>query len=205
MQNNCYPYGETEIQYLSAADPILGEAIARIGRLHREIHPQPYPALIRSIIAQQISTKAAVTVTKRLEELTGGISPETVGACSLEAVQKCGMSNRKAQNILHITQAVKDKVIDPQRFGEMSDQALIAALSSLPGIGVWTAEMLMLFTLLRPDILSWGDLAIRRGIMRLYGLESLTKKEFEVYRARYTPYGSVASLYLWHIAAEEAL
>lgn len=203
MQNNCYPYGETEVHYLSNADPILGQAIASIGKLQREIHPSPYPSLIRSIIAQQISSKAAVTVTNRLDALTGGINPQNVMALSLEEIQKCGMSNRKAQNILNITQAVLDKIIDFERFEQMEDKEVIAALSSLPGIGVWTAEMLMLFTLLRPDILSWGDLAIRRGIMRLYGLEKLSKKEFEVYRALYSPYGSVASLYLWHIAANE--
>lgn len=201
MPNSCYPYGDTEVQYLSKADPILGKAIAEIGKLQREIYPAPYPSLIRSIIAQQISSKAAVTVNSRLDALTGGIKPETVIALSPQEIQKCGMSGRKAQNILSITQAVLDKTIDFARFEQMEDKEVIAALSSLPGIGVWTAEMLMLFTLLRPDILSWGDLAIRRGIMRLYTLEKLSKKEFELYRARYSPYGSVASLYLWHIAA----
>ncbi len=203
MQINCFPYTDKEKQYLSQADPILGQAIARIGHIEREVHLDPFASLIRSIVAQQISTKAAVTVTARLTALAGEITPNTLGALSQEQVQKCGMSNRKAHNILTITQAVKDKVIDFERFEGMSDKEVATALSSLPGIGVWTAEMLMLFTFLRPNILSWGDLAIRRGMMRLYGIEKLTKKEFDAYRAIYSPYCSVASLYLWHISAEE--
>ncbi|MNI94367.1 hypothetical protein D3C73_1524610 [compost metagenome] len=73
-------------------------------------------------------------------------------------------------------------------------------MTVLPGIGVWTAEMLLMNCLERPDILSWGDIAIRRGIMNLYGLPALTREEFEQYRLRYSPYGSVASIYLWEIS-----
>ena len=76
-------------------------------------------------------------------------------------------------------------------------------LSALDGVGVWTAEMLLIFSLQRPDVVSWGDLAIRRGMMALYGLNSLTRTQFDNYRKRYSPYGSVASLYLWALAARK--
>jgi 3-methyladenine DNA glycosylase/8-oxoguanine DNA glycosylase len=84
----------------------------------------------------------------------------------------------------------------------MSDTRVIERLSSLPGIGVWTAEMLLLFSLRRPDVVSWGDLAIRRGMMNLYGLKDLSKKQFDRFRKRYSPCGSVASLYLWALSAK---
>ncbi len=82
----------------------------------------------------------------------------------------------------------------------MADEEIIDVLSSLRGIGVWTAEMLLLFSLCRPDVVSWGDQAIRRGMMNLYGLKTLSREQFERYRRRYSPYGSVASLYLWAIS-----
>ena len=76
------------------------------------------------------------------------------------------------------------------------------ALTALPGVGRWTAEMLLTFSLQRPDVLAYDDLGIRKGICRLYGLDSLTKQQFAAYRARYAPHATVAALYLWHIAAE---
>jgi 3-methyladenine DNA glycosylase/8-oxoguanine DNA glycosylase len=90
--------------------------------------------------------------------------------------------------------------IDFARFHEMADREIIDQLLSLRGIGVWTAEMLLLFSLSRPDVVSWGDQAIRRGMMNLYGLKKLTKEQFYRYRRRYSPYGSVASLYLWALS-----
>ncbi|MPN12906.1 hypothetical protein SDC9_160226 [bioreactor metagenome] len=77
------------------------------------------------------------------------------------------------------------------------DHIVVERLSALRGVGVWTAEMLLIFAFLRPDVLSYGDLAIRRGIMELYGLKTLSKEQFERYRKRYSPYGTTASFYLW--------
>lgn len=82
----------------------------------------------------------------------------------------------------------------------MPDDEVIRRLTALPGVGVWTAEMLMIFSMQRPDVVSFGDAAIRRGIMRLYGLQTLGRTEFDVYRSRWSPHGSVASFYLWAVA-----
>ena len=82
----------------------------------------------------------------------------------------------------------------------LSDADVILRLTALPGVGRWTAEMYLLFSLQRPDVVSWGDLAIRRGMMNLYGLTTLSREEFDRYRRRYSPYGSVASLYLWAVS-----
>ena len=84
----------------------------------------------------------------------------------------------------------------------MPDDEVIGLLSSLPGIGVWTAEMLLIFSLGRMDVLSYGDLAIRRGLCKLYGHKTLTKEQFARYKKRYSPYGSIASLYLWRLSVE---
>ena len=82
----------------------------------------------------------------------------------------------------------------------LPDDLVDRRLSTVPGLGRWSAEMFLIFSLERPDIVSWGDLAIRRGMMNLYGLSSLSRDQFEEYRRRYSPYGSVASLYLWAVA-----
>ena len=82
----------------------------------------------------------------------------------------------------------------------MDDEEIISALTTLKGVGRWTAEMLLIFSLNRMNVLSFGDLAIKRGIMKLYGLTTLTKQEFNTYKERYSPYASVASLYLWEIS-----
>jgi DNA-3-methyladenine glycosylase II len=84
----------------------------------------------------------------------------------------------------------------------LSDGEVIRKLTGLRGIGLWTAEMMLILCMERPDVLSWGDLAIRRGMSELYGLENLTKSQFEAYRKIYSPFGSVASLYLWAISKE---
>ena len=87
--------------------------------------------------------------------------------------------------------------LDPDGLRELPDDEVIARLVALNGVGIWTAEMILIFSMERPDVVSWGDLAIRRGMMKLYGIGTLDRAAFDRYRKRYSPYGSVASLYLW--------
>ncbi len=197
-----YKYGETEVNYLKSKCKKLSKAIDRIGMIERSIIPESFPALISSIISQQISTKAAATVKERLKNLIGEISAENILIASHESIQACGMSNRKVNYIRGIAEAAQSGLINFDKLDELSNEEIIEKLTALNGIGVWTAEMLMIFSLSRPDIISYGDLAIRNGVMNLYGLESLSKKEFEVYRKLFSPYNTVASLYFWVIAKE---
>lgn len=197
---NYFLYGEKEIEYLKKKDKKLGAAIDRIGMIKREVNPDPFSALISSIVSQQISSKAAKTVNARLIELAGEINPENLYKLSIEDIQKCGMSIRKATYIKGIAEAAIAKTVDFNNLHSLSDDEIIEKLTSLYGVGVWTAEMLMIFSLGRMNILSYKDLAIRRGMMNLYSLKELTKEDFERYRNRYSPYGSVASLYLWELS-----
>ncbi len=197
-----FEYGEKEINYLKKKDKRLSEAIDRIGKIERMVIPDLFEALISSIVSQQISNKAADTVWKKFIELIGVIRPETVIAEDVNNIQKCGMSFRKASYIKDIAESVYSGELNIDELNHMSDEEVIKKLTSLNGVGVWTAEMLMIFSMERPDILSWGDLAIKRGICKLYNHKELTKKQFERYKKRYSPYGSVASLYLWALSAE---
>ena len=195
-----FKYGNKEMDYLKERDPILGAAIDRIGFVKREVNPDIFSALISSIISQQISTKAAITVKNRLLELVGEIKPENIIKLDLEEIQKCGMSMRKADYINSIAEAVISKAVDLNNLNKLSDEEVIKELTKLKGVGEWTAEMLLIHSLQRPNVLSFKDLGIRRGLMRLYSLDHISKDEFEVYRNRYSPYNTVASIYLWKIS-----
>ena len=135
-----------------------------------------------------------------MNERLGSINPETIMAASAEDIQSCGISMRKALYIKGIGEAVRQERLNIEEFPKLSDEEIINRLSALKGIGVWTAEMLLIFSLQRPDVVSRGDLGIQRGMKILYGHKDLDKARFERYRKRYSPYGSVASLYLWELA-----
>lgn len=191
-----FEYGETELSHLRRNDAELGRAIGRIGWLERELTPDIFEALVSSVVSQQISGKAAVTVFGRLQNVLGGsVTPAAIREKTPDEIQRCGMSKRKAGYI----KALAESGIDTELLRGLPDAEVVQRLSSLSGVGVWTAEMMLIFSLKRPDVVSYGDLGIRRGMMKLYGLSELTRAEFDMYRARYSPYGTVASLYLWEM------
>ena len=199
---NCvvFEYGQKEIDYLKRKDKKLGIVIDKIGMIKREITPDPFTALVSSVVSQQISNKAATTVWNRLCALLGSITPESITQADLAEIQGCGMSKRKASYIKGIADAAVLGIVDFNRLHTLTDEEIIKKLSSLHGVGIWTAEMLLIFSLSRPNVVSYKDLAICRGMMNLYGIKELSKDKFERYRKRYTPYGTVASLYLWALS-----
>lgn len=197
-----FTYGEKETQYLKSRDRKLGEVIDRMGALEVEVMPDVFTALVFSIVNQQVSSKAADTVWVRMLEITGPMTPENILAMDPASLQKCGTTNKKISYIRGVAEAVVTGQVDFTKLCHMSDRQVINQLSSLHGIGPWTAEMLLIFSLNRYDVVSYEDLAIRRAMMKLYGLKELTREQFKRYRKRYSPYGSVASLYLWELSVE---
>jgi len=197
-----FQYGVKEIRHLQTRDETLSLAINRIGMIQRAVNPNLFEALVNAIVAQQISSKAAATVWGRMVERFSPIQPRDLARLPVEDIQQCGMSMRKARYIHGAAEIVDSGELILEVLAETSDDEVVARLSSLPGIGIWTAEMLMIFSMQRPDVVSWSDLAIRRGMQILYGYDKLDKAQFDHHRQHYSPYGSVASLYLWHIAVE---
>lgn len=195
-----FKYGKKEIDYLKKQDEILGEAIDRIGIIERGINPDLFIALVSSVVGQQISSKAAATVWGRLESLVEKMTPESIYNACPNQIQSCGMSMKKVGYIKGIAEAAMTKEIDFDNLKALSDEEIISKLTKLHGVGVWTVEMLLIFSLNRLDVVSFKDLAIRRGMMNLYNLSNLSKEQFEEYRKKYSPYGSVASLYLWELS-----
>lgn len=202
VRTKIFDYGNKEMNYLMSVDKILGEAIERIGKIERAIIPDMFPALVFAIIGQQISLKAARTIWARMQDRIGAITPETILAISMEEIKECGMQASKAGYIKGIADSVLSGDFDLAELYQLPDAEVIKRLSTLKGIGVWTAENLLLNCMERPDIISYGDIAIRRGIMKLYDLSELTKEQFISYKNRYSPYASVASIYIWRVSYE---
>lgn len=190
-------YGEEELCYLSKKDKKLAALIERYGYLDCDLREDLFASIVQSITNQQISNKAAETVCRRMEEKFPGITPQALGAAPVEEIQKIGISMRKAGYIKGLCEAALSGGIDFASLPDEPDEEIMRKLTALKGIGVWTVEMLLIFSLGRKDVVSWGDYAIRKGMCLLYGHKELSRARFERYRKRYSPYGSVASLYLW--------
>ncbi|WP_088007709.1 DNA-3-methyladenine glycosylase family protein [Indiicoccus explosivorum] len=195
-----FRYDDEAIRYLKERDPLLGEAIDRIGPVKRAVDPDLFASLVNSMIGQQISSKAHVTIWNRLVGMLGEVTPENVLAHTDEELQAIGVSFRKVSYIKGAAEKIASGEVDIEALHALSDEELCRELSELKGIGQWTAEMLMLFSMERPDILSYGDLAIVRGLRMLYRHRKITPELYRKYKRRYSPYASVASLYLWEIA-----
>lgn len=195
-----FQYGDEEINYLKRKDKRLASAIDAIGHIERKLDANLFAAVVRHIVGQQISSKAQATVWARIEARMTEVTPATVHAASAEELQALGMSLRKAEYIKDFADKIVSAVFDLQAVEQMSDAEAITALSSLKGIGRWTAEMILLFCLQRQDILSYDDLAIQRGLRMLYHHRKITRELFDKYQKRYSPYGSTAAIYLWAIA-----
>lgn len=193
-------YGSKEVEYLKSKDQVLGELIDQIGHIKRETDTDLFSSVVHHIIGQQISTKAQTTIWNRMREKYGEVNAETIFAADPDELQSLGMTFRKVEYIRDFAGKVHSGEFDLESITEMSDEDAIKALASLKGIGVWTAEMILLFCLQRPDIFSYDDLAIQRGLRMVYHHRKIDRKLFEKYRRRFSPYCSVASLYLWAVA-----
>ena len=163
-----FDYGEAELQYLRSRDKRMGEVIDRVGMIRREVDPDLFAAVVHHIVGQQISTKAQATVWRRMQEALGTVDAGSVLAAGPEGLQALGISGRKAAYITDFALRVQRGAFDPETVRESSDAEAIRQLCTLKGVGVWTAEMILLFCLQRPDIFSYDDLAIQRGLRMVY-------------------------------------
>lgn len=195
-----FPYGEAEVYYLKQKDPVLGAVMDKIGMIKRQTRPDLFEALMHSIVGQQISSKAAQTVWERIVACVGEVTPQTILTAEEAALQSCGLSFRKVDYLKSTAAAVASQAMNLEALYAMDDTDVCVALSQLKGIGVWTAEMLMTFSMCRPNIISYGDLAILKGLRMIYHHRKITPQLFQKYKRRYSPYASVASLYLWAVA-----
>ena len=190
---------------LRVADPTLGSIIARHPRVRLVSREDGFATLARSIVGQQISVKAADSVWGRLLDRCPAMTPGTVLRRRLSTLRGCGMSERKAEYLRDLARHFADGRVDLSRLANQPDEAVIDALTDIRGIGRWTAEMFLIFNLLRPDVLPLDDLGLLKAISRHYfGGESTAallrgegRAKVVQLGARWTPYRSVATWYLW--------
>lgn len=195
-----FKYGEKEISYLKNKDKKLAEVIEKVGLIERETDSELFSALAHHIVGQQISTKAQATIWERMKKSLGAVTPETILNASVDEIRSFGISLRKVEYIKDFAEKVHTGEFDIEAAEKMEDDELIKYLTALKGVGVWTAEMILLFCLQRPNVFSFDDLAIQRGLRMVYHHRKIDRKLFEKYKRRFTPYCSVASLYLWAVS-----
>ena len=195
-----FEYGEQELDYLRRKDKRLCEVIDRIGHIDRAVDTDLFSSVVHHIIGQQISTRAQATIWQRIQDTLGAVNAETILSADVPKLQSLGMTFRKAEYITDFAAKVHSGAFDLDGIWQRSDEEVIRELSTLKGIGVWTAEMILLFCMQRPNIFSYDDLAIQRGLRMVYHHRTIDRKRFEVYRRRFSPYCSVASLYLWAVS-----
>jgi DNA-3-methyladenine glycosylase II len=198
---------------LAASDPKMAALIERVGKIdlatrlkrrQEERPPDAYGALLRAIVGQQLSTKAARTIYLRVLDLFGGTtpSPEQLLEASEEDLRACGLSGRKTEYVRDLAAHVLSDELELDRLEGLGDEEVIEEIVAVRGLGRWTAEMFLLFHLQRPDVLSGGDLGIRKAVQVEYGLKEMPapKRVLEIGEP-WRPHRSLASLYLWESLA----
>ncbi len=186
-------------RHLDKVDPTMSELVRRIGRCTLSPSGEPFAVLIRAIIAQLISTKAAATINARVETAADGkLTPEAILALGEQGLRSCGVSATKAQAMLDLATRTLDHRTPLHQLAEMSDEQVFSCLTAIRGIGIWTAEMFMIFCLGRLDVLPVGDLGLRAGVQDLYHLETLpSARVLRELAEPWQPYRSIATWYVW--------
>jgi DNA-3-methyladenine glycosylase II len=195
------PYEE-----LATSDPRMSALIERFGRLSFETRRRgrprtdSYGSLVRSVVAQQLSAKAAATIFDRVLELFGGRTPtpSELLAIEEERLREAGLSGRKVEYLRDLARHVESGELELDRFATMSDDEVIAEITAVRGFGVWTAQVFLMFHLERPDVLPTGDLGIRRAVQIVYALDELPDHD-ELTRIAepWRPHRTLACIYLW--------
>ncbi|MBX3417423.1 MAG: DNA-3-methyladenine glycosylase 2 family protein [Pirellulaceae bacterium] len=185
--------------HLKANDPVMRDLIRKVGPFTLKTHKHPFQSLIRSIIAQQISVSAAKTIIGRVVERVGEpLIADAIARLSVEELRELGVSQQKASYCLDLARHVLDGQVNLQQLNRRSDAEIIDELVQVKGIGVWTAQMFLIFCLGRLDVLPVDDLGIKNAVMQTYGL----RKQPDAGRIQklaqpWRPYASIASWYLW--------
>lgn len=189
---------EKAIRFLKK-DPDLAKIISQVGRYEIRIMKNPYKSLVEAIITQQLSGKAADSISKRFRELFVRFpKPKDVLEMPDSKLRKTGLSAMKISYIKDLSNRIEKREIKISSLHKMTDDEIVLHLTQVKGIGRWTAEMFLIFSLGRPDVLPVGDLGLKKGIQRLYSMSDLPKEnEIERLAEKWRPYRTVATWYLW--------
>jgi DNA-3-methyladenine glycosylase II len=191
-------YWDRAKRALARRDPVMLAIMRRHPRVHLVSRGDPFQTLARAIVGQQISVKAAQSVWNRLLAVAPAMSCEQVLAAERRALRACGLSDRKTEYIADLALHFSNGSVHVHRWPQMSDEEVIEDLVQVRGIGRWTAEMFLMFNLLRPDVLPLDDLGLQRAVSLAYrGGRKLSARAIERIAAPWQPWRSVATWYLW--------
>lgn len=183
---------------LASGDLVMAGFVARYAGDSLVSRGDPFGTLVRSIVGQQISVKAADSIWARFAGALPAIEPEAVLAITPETLRACGLSARKVEYISDLARHFSDGQIHVDRWDAMSDAEIISELTAVRGIGVWTAEMFLIFNQLRPDVYPLDDIGLQRAVaLHYFGGERLARKQLSEAGERWRPWRSVATWYLW--------
>lgn len=184
--------------HLKNSDPVLAEIIGRYRGEFLRSRGAPFETLFRSIVGQQISVKAADSVWAKVSRCVSTNDPHSVSRASVESLRAAGLSARKVEYAKDLAAHFIDHSVDPDHWKSFSDEEVIQELIQIRGIGRWTAEMFLIFSLLRPDVFPADDLGLQKAISLAYKKRyPMSKRQLELFRKRFSPWGSVATWYLW--------
>jgi DNA-3-methyladenine glycosylase II len=190
-------YWDQAKRSLARRDPVMAAIMRRHPRVHLEPRGEPFHTLARAIVGQQISVKAAQSVWNRFADLVSVISHEKVLQAKTGDLRACGLSGRKCEYISDLARRFADGHVHVHRWPNMSDEEVVADLVQVRGIGRWTAEMFLMFNLLRPDVYPLDDLGLRKGIQLAYYKRPVSLKTMRRLGENWRPWRSVATWYLW--------
>ncbi len=191
-------YWPQAVAHLSANDTVLAEIIAAYPNERLVCRDDPFGTLVRSVVGQQISVKAASRVWQRIEETLSEVSPRSVDAAPEDAFLRCGLSRQKMRYLKNLAIHFLTGTVDPLGWSDKDDEQVIAELTQVKWVGRWTAEMLLIFNLMRPDVLPVDDIGLQRAMGLHYrGKGKLDKADIESIAVRWQPWRSVATWYLW--------
>jgi DNA-3-methyladenine glycosylase II len=183
---------------LMRRDRIMNKLIPQFGDMHLRGHPDPFTTLARSIVGQQVTVKAAETAWGKLRELCPKMQPAQVIKAGAAELSACGLSKRKTEYILDLADHFKAKRVHADLWSQMDDEAVIAELVRIRGITRWTAEMFLIFNLLRPNVLPLDDAGLIQGISQNYfSGEPVSRSDAREVAANWEPWRTVATWYLW--------
>ena len=186
------------VQYLASKDKRLAKAMKLVGTITYQPYYEPFSFIVHEIIEQMLSIKVGTKIYSRLEELCGGdITPERINSVTEEAIRGTGTSLRKAKNIKALAETLIEGTLSFEAFKDMSDAEIIKELSKLPGIGVWTAKMYLIFVLDRQDVLPYEDSAFLQSYQWLYKTNELSPEAVKKKCKKWKPYASVAARFLY--------
>jgi DNA-3-methyladenine glycosylase II len=190
---------ETGRRYLMRSDPRLAAVIRRTGRIRPSFdHRPPFEALVRAVISQQLSTKAADTIRGRVMALLPTLTPEALLTVPVTDLRAAGLSGQKIAYLRDLSERVADGRLDLHALRDMRDEEIIEIIVAVKGFGVWTAQMFLMFSLHRPDILPTGDLGIVKGMQRVLAMKRRPSvRTMERAAKVWQPYRSIACWYLW--------